>query len=642
MEPVNASGNDTDGFPRAVNNTDSDYHPPNINSINDTNSKVKKNKIKNKKKKKKRIRTVEGSCNQCLHQRVKCSLDKPICKRCLKEGLNCSYDKVSLKWGKVLNVNTMAGGTGQNVAQQNMCMLSGRNTKTLFTLVKSINDKKKKVVSVADSNSSNDNLRFDRKIPNTFKYVNGQLVAYKSTHDDDNNNNTNPNNNAASGDSTRLPNTSTSNELMVAGTKQYSQYELNSVPSFQSGKNAELSYFANILLSKLHAFGRPLHPRGFELLQHSKILQNMAGTLTACHIRNGNPRLLSVEDLQKRKAQSIQMLVDQIHEESARTVNCVTPPPTTDMESLLDACIMMSTLDGVIDCTNLDIVPTHLFGARSILNETLKYNPQFFVHLRDASPLTERVFSLFMTMDLIYCFLTCDCSTCISNNGWLALEGCDCWFGILKPNDPYLKVMSALSTLTNIEFISRDGSLQLDVKNILRDTFILLQRLSHPKNPTAWNIFVSGYADAGLLYYFRMISGLPIDSQPVQQIVNNFYQKLAQSEQMNGTDANTKHKLSLQMDDRYILDHCLLFPLMVVGAHCIQPDQQRVTRKWVEKAMPSLGFKNINILFEYLDRQWAIMRCLNDSDADEKKVNDVKNMDWRSQFKDIPRKSIVF
>ncbi|QPG76416.1 hypothetical protein FOA43_003805 [Brettanomyces nanus] len=577
-------------FPRSLpkNNTSAKADVP-IQSKFECGSESKKPR-----KQFKRIRTVEGSCNQCLKHRVKCSLDKPLCKRCLKQGLDCNYDRFNLKWGKVLNINSVAsskGGGGElegNTGKNNFYMFSGRNAKPLFTLIRSINDKEKRVVSVAD-NSTTKSVRQSSSTPST-------------------------------------PNTAISSSAEPRAASQ----EQNT----SSDSSREFDYFRNVLIAKLHAFGKSLDESGLEVAQNSPILQNMISTLTACYIHNGSPASISLEEVQQRKAHSIQMLVDKIRQETAHAAEngATSKSDLKDMEALLDACILMSILDSVIDCTNFNIVPTHLFGARAILNEIVKRNPNFLRCLKTGSPLTARLFSLFATMDLIYCILSGESVTCMPQNGWFSLGDCDCWFGVIGSGDPYLQVMEALSFLTNSQLLLKTGNLPLSFMNDLEERFSLLLKLSTPKVNSPWNLFVAGYADVGLVYYSRVILGAGIDDQQVQSTVSTFLSKLKSVPESSTAGDNASS----------ILDHCLLFPLMVLGAHCVRQDQQGFVRKWIGRALPSLSFQNIGSLSVYLDGQWAITSCLSNPSSDPANIQTVRQSTWWNLFADIAKKSIIF
>ncbi|VEU19940.1 DEKNAAC100153 [Brettanomyces naardenensis] len=535
---------------------------PVANSVSRTHAKAAKTNSGIKPKPRtKRIRTVQGSCNQCLKHRVKCSLDKPACKRCLRNGVECNYDRFTLKWGKVLNIDTQADNkdgdrsTSGTSSNSGVYTFSGRNAKPLFTLIKSINDKGKRVVSVADNSNTGE-----------IHHVSGPLNS-----------------------------------------------------AF------ELEYFRKVLIAKLHAFGKPLSEADMEVAKHSPVLQNLIGTLTAYHIHNTNPKLLSSEEVQRRKSESIQLLVEKIHQETAESGSVT---DLNDMEALLDACILMSTLDSVIDCTSFDIVPTHLFGARAILNEIIKRDPSFLLRRRGGSPLTSRLISIFVTMDLVYCILTGESTTCIPQEGWSNLSGCDCWFGTVNSDDPFLKVMEALSFLTNSQLLMKSNNLRGSIMPALEQTFGLLMELSCPTVASAWNIFVAGYADVGLIYYNRAILGANIDDEHVQSIVGKFITRLnvgPQSPSRSGGDI-------------YLLDHCLLLPLLVIGAHCIQESQQMFIRRWVGRAI--LSFKNIDSLFEYFDKLWSVTRI--GPNTDPATTEGIRQMNWWNLFGEIAKKSIIF
>lgn len=588
---------------------------------------------KSKGTKKKRIRTVAGSCNQCFRCRVKCTLEKPSCRRCREKGLDCSYDKVSLKWGKMLNVNTAANGASgkSGVGQKNnMFMFSGRNAKPLFTLIQSINDNKKKVVSVSDNN----NLKRETSSPNPMAQMLIQRMRYGQQN--------------TTGSSSSNSSNSTVQSSNCAGS---SRYVFPASPPPEGGNNAcyantlpihisDMQYFGNVLLAKLHAFGTPLDVRGYEFIQRSKILQNLAATLVACHFHNERPDFLTSDEIHRMKARSIQLLVEQINKQSVQkdqqSPQSLFPnklPGNTDMESLLDACILMSILDSVIDCTNLNIVPTHLFGARSIFKELLEKEPNFVTNLKARNPLTQRTFSIFATMDLMYCLLTCECLTCITEVDWIRLHGCDCWFGELTAEDPFLKVLSGLAFFSNSACLIKARNLPTNISKELSDTCKMLMELSGHSSLSRWRLFVSCFADVGLLYYVRVFQKKSIDDKIVQSLVYSFISKLKVGPQTSVTSPNDNDSTH----SKYVLDHCLLFPLMIIGAHCIHPEHQLFIRQWASKAVQSLAFKNIYNLLAFLDKVWTSFQSCEDNRSRAGSMN----ISWKDQFSWISKKSII-
>lgn len=587
---------------------------------------------KSKGTKKKRIRTVAGSCNQCLRCRVKCTLEKPTCKRCRDKGLDCNYDKVSLKWGKVLNVNTTANGlSGKDGAGQHnsMFMFSGRNAKPLFTLIQSINDNEKKVVSVSDNNNTT-KQKTNSPNPMAQKLMWHMKYGQQSSS-----------NNSSSSSSIQSPSSGDSSTYVFRASPPPEGGNIAFHANVWPNQGTDLQYFGNILFAKLHAFGTPLDNRGYELIQKSEILQNLAATLVACHVHNEHPEFLTSDAIHRIKAKSIQMLVEQINRQtlqksrvSPRSLFSHSISIEVNTESLLNACILMSILDSVIDCTNLDIVPTHLFGARAIFKELLENEPGFVTTLNTRNPLTQRTFSIFTTMDLIYCFLTCECLTCIAEVDWIRLHGCDCWFGRLNAEDPFLKVLSGLAFFSNSACLIKTRSLPTNISKELAETCKMLLELSSCTSPSCWQLFVSCFADVGLLYYARVFQGKSIDDKMVQSLIHNFISKLRSGPSTILTPFNENEPTH----NEYVLDHCLLFPLMVIGAHCLNPEHQIFIRAWISKAVRSLAFKNINNLFAFLDKIWTSFQGYEDN------VNRSAafGISWKAQFGWIAKKSIIF
>jgi len=77
----------------------------------------------------------------------------------------------------------------------------------------------------------------------------------------------------------------------------------------------------------------------------------------------------------------------------------------------------------------------------------------------------------------------------------------------------------------------------------------------------SWNAFCSCYRYAASIYLYRALSGLSVSHPLVQQSVFSVMEILA------GNDLTPN------------LYHCILFPLLIVGSHCLRGDQRVEVKK---------------------------------------------------------------
>jgi hypothetical protein len=80
------------------------------------------------------------------------------------------------------------------------------------------------------------------------------------------------------------------------------------------------------------------------------------------------------------------------------------------------------------------------------------------------------------------------------------------------------------------------------------------------------------------------------------------------------------------------LHHCILFPLLVVGSHCLQADQRTEIRKSLARTAAYLSFESLRSLESFLERRWA---ALDDG-------SEIKRSSWWVYFDEIANVTCLF
>jgi len=161
----------------------------------------------------------------------------------------------------------------------------------------------------------------------------------------------------------------------------------------------------------------------------------------------------------------------------------------------------------------------------------------------------------------------------------------------VKPEDDFLETMSIISQLATLGNKVLHGKEMVEIGTLLTIQMSLEQQAARQleaKNPetAAWTAFCSVYRFAASVYLYRALSGLDVDHPLVQQVVTNFI------EIIGGTDLTEK------------LHHCILFPLLCVGSHCLAPEQRKLVRKSLETTSSYLSFEGLRSLEGFLEQRW--------------------------------------
>jgi hypothetical protein len=286
--------------------------------------------------------------------------------------------------------------------------------------------------------------------------------------------------------------------------------------------------------------------------------------------------------------------------------------------SLFIANVLLCILDGIIEPT-MDSSATHhhLVGGKAILKHWGGVKGMF----ETKRELPILMLSIFATMDLTHALLIGD-EPYFEAAAWAELGGYEAWWGTVSSKDDFLETMAILSQLGTLGH----GVLHLKATvpiNVLLSIQIALeeqatrQSEADDKDPDrlAWAAFCSTYRFSASVILYRALSGLDVDHQLVQQAVTGCI------EVVDGTALTLK------------LHHCILFPLLVVGTHCLHEEQRTIIRRSIMHTSSYLSFESLRSLTSYLERRWA-------------KLDDEKSgclqMGWWECFDEIAAATCLF
>lgn len=310
--------------------------------------------------------------------------------------------------------------------------------------------------------------------------------------------------------------------------------------------------------------------------------------------------------------------------------------------------VLLCILDGVIDPDDEGAATyCHFRGGRAILSQW-HFLDRLFQTKRGLSAL---MLSVFATMDLTYALLSGQ-KPYFPGSMWMNFAGCEAWWGTLPRGDPFLEIMSILSDLALLGHQARESGQALSLHDLLPIQTALEQNgrrtslevlhepstsssssspssssstslppsppLSSPSSTadetesldyeTSWGIFCSAYRFTAQIYMYRALCNLEVTHPLVQQATAEGVRAISSGSRLAGK-----------------LSHCLLFPTLVVGSHCLEETQRRAIRASFTATEAFLRFGSVRVMEGFLRGVW-----------------DGSNADWWSCFDTIARRAFLF
>lgn len=286
--------------------------------------------------------------------------------------------------------------------------------------------------------------------------------------------------------------------------------------------------------------------------------------------------------------------------------------------SLFIANVLLCILDGIIEpSTDNSATHHHLVGGKAILKHWGGVKGIF----ETKRELPILMLSIFATMDLTHALVIGD-EPYFEAKSWAELGGHEAWWGTVNSDDDFLETMSILSQLATLGHGVLHLKITVPIDVLLSIQMALEQQATRQleaddKDPDrlAWAAFCSVYRFTASVILYRALSGLDVNHPLVQQAVT------ACMEVVDGTALTLK------------LHHCILFPLLVVGTHCLLEEQRAIVRRSIMHTSSYLSFESLRSLTTYLERRWA-------------KLDDQKSgclqMGWWEYFDEIAAATCLF
>jgi hypothetical protein len=291
-------------------------------------------------------------------------------------------------------------------------------------------------------------------------------------------------------------------------------------------------------------------------------------------------------------------------------------PSDETIGSLFIANVLLCILDGIIEpVCDSSATHHHLVGGKAILKQWA--GAKSVLQLKSELPVL--MLSIFATMDLTHSLLIGD-APYFQSSSWTEFGETESWWGSVKSEDDFLETMSILAKLAEHGAAARTKSERVEIGTLFSIQGALEQQAIRQKDVekqtghAAWAAFCAVYRFSAFVYLYRALSGLYVDHALVQQAVVGCVDVIA----------------SKELPDT--LQHCILFPLLVVASHCIVPEQRKTIRKSLETTSVYLSFESLRSLEGFLERRWSKLDSLPET----------MELTWWQYFDEIANVSCLF
>ncbi|KAF2483901.1 fungal-specific transcription factor domain-containing protein [Neohortaea acidophila] len=380
--------------------------------------------------------------------------------------------------------------------------------------------------------------------------------------------------------------------------------------SAQLDTECMLLYFSQAVLPRFHLLeGAPR--LDLSLLMQDKPLKQAILAVSQTHFDLAHVMSTSVTlTRQQARSAAIRSLRNQL-ELGVKSANTA--------QNVFMINVLLCILDGMIEPSNdhLGVTKWHLQGGHAMLTRW----PSLPTDIIAKNGLHTHLLSCFATMDLFHALLSGD-KPFFDPLLWHMFAHTDSWWGNLPANDRFLGIlkcyaeMASLGSLVASSLPTRVG-LQLVEKCLPAIEATLLAPPHHGEalvtdgvvTPENWAIFCELYELCGIIYLQRALRLLPIDDPAVQAAVKEGVGKL--------TDGSLPGMMA----------HCVVLPLLVLGAHALSPDDQTVILRTIMPSISYLSFGNLQLMADSLRDIWR---------------TDDKTGTWWDAFQALSAKAFLF
>ncbi|KAJ9386289.1 transcriptional regulator family: Fungal Specific TF [Paecilomyces variotii] len=303
---------------------------------------------------------------------------------------------------------------------------------------------------------------------------------------------------------------------------------------------------------------------------------------------------------------------------------------TVSVTNLFVTNSLLCILDGVLEPI-VEIPATHLHGGAAILDQWQLLEQIF----RNKQDLPLLMLSIFATMDLTDSLLKGK-QPYFPASRWDNFVECTGWWGILSAGDPFLEIMAVLSQLAQLGYMTHvmgvaplDSEISLITDQLSeKHSYYNELKPSHFADPLSlvplplsalhselsnnirlWDVVCAVYRHTASIYIYRALYNLNVMHPRVQQ----------------ATMAGLKAICEIRPTGN--LTNSLLFPILIVGSHCRDKEQQQAVLWALQPAAVGVRYSAIQIMERFLHSIWQR------SDL---------NISWWQWFNEISRQILIF
>ncbi|KUJ17534.1 uncharacterized protein LY89DRAFT_684554 [Mollisia scopiformis] len=194
-------------------------------------------------------------------------------------------------------------------------------------------------------------------------------------------------------------------------------------------------------------------------------------------------------------------------------------------------------------------------------------------------------------MDLTHALLIGD-DPYFDASSWQEFGDCEPWWGRVPKNDDFLEIMAILSQLATLGHEVRNFrstapiGVLFAIQTALDQQAARQEEVDKTKEQAGWTAFCACYRFSASVYLYRALSVLDVDHELVQKSVADCM------EVISGHDLTDK------------LHHCILFPVLIIGTHCLDSKQRVEIRKSLARTASYLSFEALRSLESFLEKRW--------------------------------------
>lgn len=272
-------------------------------------------------------------------------------------------------------------------------------------------------------------------------------------------------------------------------------------------------------------------------------------------------------------------------------------------QQLFTVNVLLCMLDGIVEPNDdFNASLCHLKGGFAILNRWNGTTSRMLLQ----NGLASHLLSVFATMDLVRSMVSGD-KPFFEPMLWHMFANVQTWFGCLAADDRFLALLKSFSDMANLGNV---------VYSCLpaRDSLPLIERclpaieniLPQPRRASftsydgsleyeeSWSAFCAVYQCCGTIYAQRALRLKPIDDETVQRA--------------------TRHGVEMLIDNILpgMMSHCLIFPILVIGIHCIHSQDRRAVMDALSPTSSYLSFGSLQLMCDFLQESWATMKTESD------------------------------